>query len=1072
MCALNIQCPPQAPPWLENWFSDAELIGKFKPGLRNAANRALAQPGKSFVLHWEADLLSSRMDSFSCSWRFSEGQWRPSCHCNFPDDYCLHAFAAGLLLREACRQKGWPHPSLGAARQPSSLTPARAVSCKVQPELDFGADMKASGTERQRLQLEVEADFRHEPGKVGLRFYAKSEGMRQLLRLGQLREHAIYLKQERPSADWPEQDQRFLLWLQQHLPAMKSSTHKLLMLVISEESFLQWRRRWCELPGRFLERHSQQAIAAPGQTVPTKLIFELQKQGQRYRITPYFVFPDGKRRQPYQLLRELENDPGRILTRELLHDYKPPVSWAQLNRHFSSKPLLFSAAELLEAAPELLQGRLDLLQGEPLETRRQQSIMPGLQADYQAGKFVLSCYFAGKNLPLRGEWAPQSRLQSLPGGAFRLHIFEPTKEALSFRQSLLEFGQAQRAELQQERLLFSANAKNALSLREFFHSLPATLEKRHAAALQALLHGEGLEPVLQLELSERAGLCELQPQLELGGKRIALDELRRLWRDKQSAWHSSSGDWLYVAPQRLEQLFAKLEQQGFQDFSAQTMLRGQSAAKLDSLLQQDGIQLNEASRAFYEQLCREPQKEIPALPEELLALLRKYQRQGFDFLMDRCLNGAGCILADDMGLGKTLQALAVLLSAKNRAEQRGEGFLALVVCPASVMQVWQEQGEKFCPGLRLRIFAGSKMQREEIFAAADYDVLVTHYALLRQDKELLQSRNYDFIVLDEAQNIKNPEAQASQAVKNLKARHKIALTGTPLENKILDLWSIMDFLNPGYYPDREEFVTRYSAAPGALRQSLSLLMLRRGKELVAPELPPRVVQLLPVEMPEAQRDYYDAALLQARAQLEGAGAIQILAALTRLRQICCDPALLSDDFAGQDSGKLALLLEKLQELNESGHSVLVFSQFTRMLDLIARRLSQLGLPYWQITGETPLSRRGELVQEFNHSEQAGVFLLSLKAAGTGLTLTKADYVFLYDPWWNPAVENQAIDRAHRIGQDKTVMAYRLLAKDSIEERVIELMQEKQELFEAVVGSQSEAGLTAKLTRKDLEQLLR
>ncbi|NLZ60554.1 MAG: SWF/SNF helicase family protein, partial [Lentisphaerae bacterium] len=167
---------------------------------------------------------------------------------------------------------------------------------------------------------------------------------------------------------------------------------------------------------------------------------------------------------------------------------------------------------------------------------------------------------------------------------------------------------------------------------------------------------------------------------------------------------------------------------------------------------------------------------------------------------------------------------------------------------------------------------------------------------------------------------------------------------------------------------------------------------------------------------------------------------------TRLRQICCDPALLSDDFAGQDSGKLALLLEKLQELNESGHSVLVFSQFTRMLDLIARRLSQAGLPYWQITGETPLPRRSELVQEFNRSEQAGVFLLSLKAAGTGLTLTKADYVFLYDPWWNPAVENQAIDRAHRIGQDKTVMAYRLLAKDSIEERVIELMQEKQELF--------------------------
>ena len=1069
MCALNIKYPQQAPSWLKSWFSDAELFAKFKPGLRNAAVRALAQPGKVFALHWDEGLLTSNIDNVSCSWRFSDGHWRPKCHCNFPDDYCLHAYLSGLLLREACRQSGWPHPSLIAQRRPGPLFPEKPA-CQTQLELDFGAASSAENF-RKHLQLEVEADFRHESGKVGLRFYAKEQGMRQLLRLGRLREHAIYLKQGKPAADWSEQDQSFLLWLQQHLPVMKSSTHKLLMLVISEDDFLQWQRRWAEQPGRFIDRQSQQPIAAPGEIVPARLIFELSKHEERYRITPYFVFADGQRRQPYQLIRQLDNDPGRILLRELLRDYEPPVSWAQLNRHFSSKPLFFSAEELVNTVPGLLQGRLDLLQGESLEVRHEQTLMPSLQVDCKSGKFMLSCRLAGQSLSLRSEWAPLSRLQSMSGGRFRLHVQTLADEAHRLKQRLLNFAKVRRAELQESCLLLNANAQNASYLREFFLSLPASVEKRYADSLNNLLQEIVSEPVLQLDISRRAGLCELQMQVDVAGQNIALSELRRIWHNKQSAWHSSAGEWLYIAPENLESLMLKLEQQGFQDFGVQTMLRSQAVNKVQGLLRQGGMQLNSAGRSFYEQLCREPQKEIPSLPDELQPVLRNYQKQGVDFLLDRCLNGVGCILADDMGLGKTLQTLAVLLSAKMKAEERGEKFMALVVCPAGVMQVWREQCEKFCRQLRLRIFSGTKTQREEIFAAADYDVLVTHYALLRQDRELLQKYNYDFMVLDEAQNIKNPEAQASQAVKSLNAKHKIALTGTPMENKILDIWSIMDFLNPGFYPEAGRFMERYASDPGALRRGLSLFMLRRGKDMVAPELPPRIVQVLPVQMSEAQRDYYDTALLQARGQLNQAGALQILAALTRLRQICCDPALLSADFAELDSGKLALLLDKLQELTENGHSVLVFSQFTRMLDLIADRLSQVGLPYRQITGETPLARRSELVKEFNDSEQAGIFLLSLKAAGTGLTLTRADYVFLYDPWWNPAVENQAIDRAHRIGQDKAVMAYRLVAKDSIEERVLELMQQKQELFETVIGSQSDAGVATKLTREDLAQLL-
>jgi SNF2 family DNA or RNA helicase len=535
--------------------------------------------------------------------------------------------------------------------------------------------------------------------------------------------------------------------------------------------------------------------------------------------------------------------------------------------------------------------------------------------------------------------------------------------------------------------------------------------------------------------------------------------------------HLPSGQWLAFDPEKAAKLLQKMEEMGIGLGETLPLLRHQASERIRELTNNDFVSLNADSVSFYDRLCREPRQEVMVLPDELEPVLRSYQKSGFDFLADRCQHGAGCILADDMGLGKTLQVLSVLYAAKQRVQQAGGEFLSLVICPATVMNVWKTQAEKFIPGLRVAVWEGNKKERERIFHRGGFDILVTHYGMVRQEQELLHSKEYDFLVLDEAQAIKNPTAQVTQAVKAIRAKHRLALTGTPMENRILDLWSIMDCLNPNFFGAPEDFVRRYSGNPAALRKRLHLLLLRRNKALVASELPPRIVEILPVELSEQQRDLYDRTLLQTRKAVREYGAIQILAGLTKLRQICCDPELILKEPFDEYSGKLLMLLEKLSELVEAGHSALVFSQFTSMLALIAPHLKKTGIPFWTITGETPLPRRGELVREFSDDERPGVFLLSLKAAGTGLTLTKADYVFLYDPWWNPAVENQAIDRTHRLGQDKTVVAYRMVAKDTIEERVLALMEQKRELFDAVIGEADEQAIPGKLTRDDLLELL-
>ena len=462
----------------------------------------------------------------------------------------------------------------------------------------------------------------------------------------------------------------------------------------------------------------------------------------------------------------------------------------------------------------------------------------------------------------------------------------------------------------------------------------------------------------------------------------------------------------------------------------------------------------------------------PPPPAGLAAKLRPYQIEGYQFLAHLSGQGFGGVLADDMGLGKTVQTLAWLLRLADEA--KSGGFRALVVCPKSVTHGWLAETARFAPSLGAAAFDPASASPES--KAPECEILVANYTQLRLNAGWFKAKAWDVVVLDEGQFIKNPTSQVAAAARALAARHRLVLTGTPIENRLGDLWSLFAFAQPGLLGSqssfRRQFNERDPSALGRLHRRVRHFLLRRTKAQAAPDLPPRTENEIVVDLEPEQRRLYDAELKRARAQLLGVETdraldrvrFNILASLLRLRQICCHPALVDAAHAGLPSAKLDALIERLEELREEDHQVLVFSQFVGMLELIRERLEQAGIGHLMLTGAT--EDRQQLVEQFQTDNSRTVFLLSLKAAGFGLNLTAASYAVLYDPWWNPAVEAQAIDRTHRIGQTKPVFAYRLLAAGTIEQKIRVLQQEKAALAAAVVQEESLASVL------DLESLRR
>lgn len=495
--------------------------------------------------------------------------------------------------------------------------------------------------------------------------------------------------------------------------------------------------------------------------------------------------------------------------------------------------------------------------------------------------------------------------------------------------------------------------------------------------------------------------------------------------------------------------------------------------------------------------------------------LRMYQREGLGWLKFLEQFGLGGILADDMGLGKTIQVLALL--DRHYGEQRQEGTTkdktpdtgphaapkhspSLIVVPRSVIFNWMDEAKKFTPNLRVVAYTGT--ERHELRNEFDnHDVIVTSYGLMRRDIDELTGFTFEFVVLDEAQAIKNPNSQSAKAARLLNGNHRLALTGTPIENHLGDLWSIFEYLNPGMLGANTRFAEALRRGmtdqrQGNVQQDAAIqvarairpFILRRTKDAVLSDLPPKTEQTLHCEMEPDQRavydelrEYYRRTLLQKPgADGEGAvskatgaftggggGSMLVLEALLRLRQAACHPGLIDNRRSNVSSAKMKVLIRRLTDLIEEGHKALVFSQFTSMLALVRQELDRRGIAYGYLDGQT--RERKRVVEQFQNDPNCPLFLISLKAGGVGLNLTAAEYVFILDPWWNPAAEAQAIDRTHRIGQTRHVFAYKLICEDTVEQRILELQDRKRQLANAVVGGQD--NLLKNLTKEDLEQLL-
>ncbi|MDB4305017.1 DEAD/DEAH box helicase, partial [Akkermansiaceae bacterium] len=470
----------------------------------------------------------------------------------------------------------------------------------------------------------------------------------------------------------------------------------------------------------------------------------------------------------------------------------------------------------------------------------------------------------------------------------------------------------------------------------------------------------------------------------------------------------------------------------------------------------------------------------PDVPDELNANLRPYQVEGYQFLAYLATNGFGGILADDMGLGKTIQSITYLLWLREYAPQNSKRKLgpALVVCPKSVLDVWATEAGKFAPHLKVKVLrTRDDLDIDEVNNVLD--ILVLNYAQLRVCGDELNKIRWLTVILDEGQQIKNPDSKAAKCARELDAENRLVLTGTPIENRLMDMWSLMAFAMPGVLGTRAYFKRRFDkrkdpTSQARLAARLRPFLLRRTKLQVAKDLPPRTEEEVFAGMEGIQEELYKAELKRIQKALLGLdsdeavkkNSFAILQGLMRLRQICCHPGLIDPKWLKEESAKMSALFYLLDQLREENHKVLVFSQFVSMLDIIKQRLEVESRPYNYLTGQTK-DRKGE-IEKFQTTKDPSVFLLSLKAGGAGLNLTSASYVILYDPWWNPAVENQAIDRTHRIGQKNKVIAYRLLTRDSVEEKIRILQHQKTALVTNILGDE---GFASNLGMDDLAFIL-
>lgn len=587
------------------------------------------------------------------------------------------------------------------------------------------------------------------------------------------------------------------------------------------------------------------------------------------------------------------------------------------------------------------------------------------------------------------------------------------------------------------------------------------------------LRADPIQASVRFELAEAEEIdwFDLKILVDVEGLNLSRQQIRDLVEARGGYVRMTDGQWLRLSLALTEQQESAISRLGLDVFD----LSGETHRMHALQLADPGAKEVFDERAW-ERICARANslklQVRPNVPVDLALTLRPYQVEGFHFLAYLAANRFGGLLADDMGLGKTAQSLCWLLWLRSRWQEKHNGTgkaaaacpAALVVAPKSVLDVWANECRKFAPQLRVQVIRNKdELDAEKV--TGHVDVLVMNYSQLRVNVEKLKPLPWLAAVLDEGQQIKNPDSMAARAARELQAEHRLVLSGTPIENRLLDVWSLMAFAMPGVLGNRKYFRDRFDRrkdpdAQVRLSARLRPFILRRTKSQVALDLPPRTEEEVYCKMEDTQEEMYNAELAKMQRVLLGLdteaalrkSSFAVLQGLMRLRQICCHPGLLDSALPDATSAKMTALWYLLDQLREEGHKVLVFSQFVSMLEIIQRRLVEEDRPYVILTGQS--KDRGAIVEKFQTSKDPTVFLLSLKAGGSGLNLTAASYVILYDPWWNPAVENQAIDRTHRIGQTNPVIAYRLLVRNSVEEKIRRLQQQKQLLFTGVLGEES------------------
>ena len=577
-----------------------------------------------------------------------------------------------------------------------------------------------------------------------------------------------------------------------------------------------------------------------------------------------------------------------------------------------------------------------------------------------------------------------------------------------------------------------------------------------------------INPNITLDISQsRNGYMSMKLNIE-GVDSNEYRELFSSYKNNNRLYRMKNGAYLDLKDNDLEQAFKLIDILNIYNDFDNMKIPNNKAIYLEKLIEDEDLSFVNGSK-YVSNVVKKFDKvksKNYEVPKDLNATLRDYQVSGFEFFKTLSDYQFGGILADEMGLGKTIQTIAFLLSNKDKK--------SIVITPTALIYNWKNELEKFAPTLKVGLLHAAKSEREKILDNIDnYDVILTTYTTYKNDIDKYKNINFDYCIIDEAQNIKNPDAIITKAIKNVNAKVKFALTGTPIENNLMELWSIFDFIMPGYLYNKSKFKSIFVNNDKNIIELKNLIkpfILRRTKKEVITELPDKIEQKIIIDLEKEHKRAYKGYvnLITRKIKENNQDNITVFSYLTKLRQLCLSPELMVKNYQGKNS-KLDVLINIIND--SSDEKILVFSQFTKVLEVIGKRLNEENISYSYLDGKTSAKDRVKLVEEFNTNNNK-VFLISLKAGGTGLNLTSANIVVHFDPWWNPAVEDQASDRAHRIGQKNVVNVIKLIAKGTAEERVINLQETKKELIEDVINGNLDNSSTLKnLSKDDIIDLL-